>query len=64
LFYYDVGHQRKIEGRTAFENTILGNWEKVSRIFASVLKMMKSRDLFSITLKGQAFKPYRLTFNL
>jgi len=24
LFSYDVAHQRKIEGRTAFENSILG----------------------------------------
>jgi len=33
-------------------------WEKASKMFASVLKMMKSRDLLDVALKGCAFKPY------
>jgi len=29
------------------------------QLFASVLKMTKSRDFLSVALKGQAFKPYK-----
>jgi len=43
LFSYYVAHKRKIEGRTAFEYNI---WEKVSKMFASVLKMTKLRNLY------------------
>jgi len=66
LFSCDVGqHQWK-----SVRHSLIITCEMVSTIFASVLKMTKSRDLLSVALKGQAFKikPYNstgkhLTFN-
>jgi len=44
----------------AVQHSSIITWEKVSQIFASVLKMTKSRDVLYIALKGQAFKPYNI----
>jgi len=60
LFSYDVGHQWKIEGR--IRHSLIITWAIVLgrryHIFASILKMTKSRDLLCDSLKGQAFKLY------
>jgi len=41
----------------ALQHLLIITWAHVSIIFASVLKMTKSKDLLSVALKGKAFKP-------
>jgi len=52
----------------AVRHSLIITWEKVSQLFSSVLKMIKSRDLLYAALRGHAFRPYNstgkhLTFN-